>query len=402
MKIVEINSGNFGSTGTIMLLIKDEAILRGHEVTLCYPSTRTSIKKFVDDVLFIGNRYSRNLGLRMAALLGTAKFSHTYTTLKLIKQLKKINPDIVHIHNLHPSYLNIPLFFKYLNRSSAKTVWTLHDCWPFTGHCPHFEYIGCAKWKVLCKECPLHKEYPASWIDDSTRMHLLKKDSTVSFHKLTIVTPSVWLARYVKQSFLGNKRIEIINNGIDLSVFKPTSSNFKDINGLSNKKIVLGVSFGWNNKKGLDVFIELSRKLPDSYKIVLVGTTSDIIPMLPSSIFAIERTSNQKELAEIYSAAFVFVNPTREENFPTVNMESLSCGTPVITFKTGGSSEIIDDKTGVVVGENSTEAIFQAIISTPENKYNRQDCVKRARELYSTKLMTQRYFELFEQLINEK
>ena len=248
-----------------------------------------------------------------------------FATRKLIKIIKNFNPDIIHLHNLHNAYINIPLLLKYIKVNNIPTVWTLHDCWSFTGHCPHFMYEKCVKWKSGCYNCPRYKEYPKSFLDNSKTMFKLKKKWFLDIPNLTIVTPSIWLKNMVKESYLKDYNCQVINNGINIEVFKPIESNFrKDYNIRDNVKMLLGVSIGWNTRKGLDVFIELAKQLDSSYQIVLVGTNENIDKQLPSNIISIHRTNNQTELAKIYTAADLFINPTREDTYPTVNMEAIA------------------------------------------------------------------------------
>ena len=378
--IVEINSCNYGSTGNIMLQIADKAREKGHIVYTSYPDGRDNRKKKVENGIVIGNRFSRNLHLYLAQFTGLNGCFSFFSTLTFLAKLKKIKPDIIHLHNLHNCYINLPLLFHFIKKHRIKTFWTLHDCWSFTGHCPHFTLANCNKWLSGCHHCPQYHEYPTSYIDSSKSLYRLKKRWFCSVEDLTIVTPSEWLAGLVRQSFLKEYPVRVINNGIDLSVFQPTDSNFREKHGLQDNFILLGVAFGWGQRKGLDVFVELARRLPDKYKIVLVGTNDAVDKLLPENILSIHRTQNQQALAEIYSAADLFVNPTREENYPTVNMESIACGTPVLTFRTGGSPEIPDNTCGSVVPCDDIAALEQEILRICEEMpYTQTDCVTRSR-----------------------
>lgn len=378
--IIEINSGNFGSTGNIMLQIADKAREKGHIVYTSYPDGRDNRKKKVENGIVIGNRFSRNLHLYLAQFTGLNGCFSFFSTLTFLAKLKKIKPDIIHLHNLHNCYINLPLLFHFIKKHRIKTFWTLHDCWSFTGHCPYFTLANCQKWESGCHHCPQCREYPASYIDSSKLLYRLKKRWFCGIEDLTIITPSEWLAGLVRQSFLKEYTVHVINNGIDLSVFQPTDSDFREKHGLQDKFVLLGVAFGWGKRKGLDVFIELARRLPDKYKIVLVGTNDDVDKVLPENILSIHRTQNQQALAEIYSAADLFVNPTREENYPTVNMESIACGTPVLTFRTGGSPEIPDNTCGSVVPCDDIAALEQEILRICEEMpYTQTDCVTRSR-----------------------
>ena len=379
MKIVAINSGKHGSTGNIMLQIAKLARKNGHKVyTFSGPKTNNST---VEDHSIIGNKLSYFMHRLLASVTGFSECFSLFLTLKFLKKLNAIKPDVIHMHNLHGWYINLPLLFKYIKKNNIKVVWTLHDCWAFTGCCAHFDLIKCEKWKSQCCNCSQYKEYPSSFMDNSKKMYKLKNKWFSDVKDLTIVTPSQWLADLVKLSFLNKYPIKVINNGINLEIFKPVDSDFRKKYQLEDKFMILGVAFGWGYKKGLDVFIELSKRLDDKYKIVLVGTDDNIDRQLPPNIISIHRTHNQKELAEIYTAADVFVNPTREDTYPTVNMEALSCGTPIITFNSGGSPEILDNRTGFVISQDDIEELISSIENICQNKpFKVQDCVEKAIE----------------------
>ena len=278
------------------------------------------------------------------------------------------------------------------------TVWTLHDCWTFTGHCPHFDMFGCDKWKTGCHHCQQPISYPKTRIDNSKHMYYLKKKWFTGVKNMTLVTPSQWLAGLTRESFLREYPVKVIHNGIDLSVFKPTESDFKETYHCQDKKIVLGVSFGWGDRKGLDAFLELAKRLPDDYRIVLIGTDENADSKLPENVISIHRTDNQVELAKIYSAADVFVNCTREDTFPTVNIEALACGIPVVTFRTGGSPEIIDGTCGSVVEKNDVDALEQEILRICTQKPFSSDACRHRAENFEMYDRFGEYIKLYEEM----
>lgn len=381
MKIAEINTVDYGSTGNIMLQIAGCAIDYGHAA---YTYSMKWRKQGMPPVChkyygtFLENALHKVLG-KATGMDGLFSF---FGTLELINNLKRINPDIIHLHNLHGFVINLPMLFGFIKKHNIKTIWTLHDCWSFTGHCPHFDMIGCDKWKTGCNKCPQYKAYPQSLFDNSKYMYRFKKEWFTGVKNMMIVTPSEWLAGLVKESYLKNYPIKVINNGIDLNIFKPTESDFRQKHRCENKYIVLGVAFDWGKRKGLDVFIELANRLDsEKYQIVLVGTNDETDKLLPENIISIHRTQNQTELAEIYTAADVFVNPTREENYPTVNMESVACGTPVITFNTGGSPEMLDTSCGAVVPRDNVFEMCNEIIRICEtNPFSEEACLKKSQD----------------------
>lgn len=382
MKIFQINGGVFGSTGKIMFDIADIAHSQGHEVLCAAPITSTNRNKQPKDpYIQIGSYYGRCLNVLLARLTGLEGCFAVLPTWRLLKQIDRFRPDVLHIHSIHNSYLNLPMLFHYIKRHNIRVVWTLHDCWAFTGHCAHFDMIGCEKWKAGCRNCPQYNSYPKSYIDNSRTMYSLKKKWFCGVENLTIITPSNWLAGLVKQSFLKEYPVQVIHNGIDLSVFCPRESDFRKRYHCEEKTIVLGVAFGWEKRKGLDVFVELSKRLEPHYQIVLVGTDAKVEKQLPPNIISIRRTQNQQELAVIYTAADVFVNPTREDNFPTVNMEAIACGTPVVTFNTGGSPEMLDDSCGAVVEKDDVDKLEKQIKLICLEKGNYKDsCMEKGKE----------------------
>lgn len=396
MRIVEINSCNFGSTGNIMLQIAEAARKIGHEVITCCPKSRDNMKKKVGNQILIGNRVSRNIHLILAKWTGLNGCFSMISTLRFLKKIDKYNPELIHLHNLHNCYINLSLLFQYIKKKKIKVIWTLHDCWAFTGQCPCFTMAKCNKWKTGCYECPSFREYPHSRVDRTKTMWKLKKKWFTGVEDLTIVTPSQWLADLVKLSYLKEYPVKVINNGIDLEVFKPTKSGFRQSYGLEGKFVLLGVAFGWGKRKGLDVFIKLAEMLDKRFQIVLVGTDDLVDKQLLDNIISIHRTQNQQKLAEIYSAADVFVNPTREENFPTVNMEAIACGTPVITFRTGGSPEMLDETCGSVVECDDADAMEREIIRICEQTpYSQKACLIKAKEFTKDNRFKE-YVELYE------
>ena len=404
MRIVQINGGAKGSTGKIMMGIADVARTQGHEVMCASPITTTNRDAGEDCGYYrIGTFNSRRVNVALARITGFNGCFAWFETYKLLKKIDEFKPDIIHLHNLHDSYINLPMLFSYIKKHNVPTVWTLHDCWAFTGQCPHFTMVKCDKWKAGCYGCPQYKEYPASLYDNTKKMWQLKKKWFSGVKNMTIVTPSEWLAGLARESYLKQYPIEVINNGIDLNVFKPTHSNFRKQYGIpGDKYIVLGVSFAWGYRKGLDCFVEMAEKLGEQYQIVLVGTDDEIDKNLPHNIISIHRTQNQKELAEIYSAADVFVMPTREENYPTVNMEAIACGTPVVTFDTGGSPEMLDDKTGIVVEANDIEATKKAIKDICEKKRcNDEEYIVAYSKNFDMKKRFAEYIELYANVLEE-
>lgn len=394
MKILQINAvSGQGSTGKICESISELLCAEGIDNKILFASHKTH---YPYSVKYAGDKYIKVQALK-SRILGNYGFNSHLATYKLISEIKKFAPDIVHLHNLHGHNVNLPILFNFLKKNNLKMIWTFHDCWAFTAYCSHFTLVKCEQWKKRCKHCPQLKG--VSWFFDKSTHIYNKKEELFSGLNLTIVTPSEWLARLVKQSFLKDYPVKVINNGIDLNVFKPTESDFRKKYNISDSKyILLGVAFGWGKRKGLDVFIDLQKRLDNAkYQIVLVGTDDNVDKQLPSGIISIHRTQNQTELAEIYTVADLFVNPTREENYPTVNMESIACGTPVITFRTGGSPEILIEKTGMVVDCDDIDGLQHGIEKICEqNLFSTADCIEQAKQFDMNKRFKE-YVDLYKE-----
>ena len=322
----------------------------------------------------------------------------TQATRRMAEQLKYIRPDVIQMHCIHGYYLNYKILFEYLNTTDIPVVWTFHDCWAFTGHCAHFVTAGCEKWKTGCYDCPLKGDYPKSLVDRSRRNYQLKKSLFSANNNLHIVPVSDWMAGFVKESFLKDKDVRVIKNGVDLNVFKPASYK-------SFKKLILGVSGIWNKDKGLFDFLRLRELLDlDEYEIILVGLSKEQINELPNGITGIEHTESVNDLAELYSSAMVFVNPTYADSFPTVNLEALACGTPVITYKTGGSPEAISPETGWVVEQGDIEAIASIVKciaqkSGSEIVAQRKACRERAEHEFDKNECFEKYLNVYDSLL---
>lgn len=397
MKTFFINSVPYGSTGKIMFSLSDMAQLNNISCKCANGFSWHKISR--NNQVNASGLVEKSLHMILARITGFNCCFSAFSTRQLIHQIKNFSPDILHLHNLHGWYLNLPMLLRFIKKNRIPIIWTLHDCWAFTGHCPHFEMVKCDKWKTACYKCPQYRDYPQSLFDNSKKMYKFKKKWFTGVENLTIVTPSQWLADLVNQSFLKDYPVKVINNGIDLSIFKPTDGNFRERYGIPNDKyIILGVAFGWGKRKGLDVFIELSKRLGDKYQVVLVGTDEKIDKVLPENIISIHRTHDQKELAEIYTAADLFVNPTREDNFPTVNIESIACGTPVITFKTGGSPEMLNETCGSVVEYDDIDAMEAEIIRICRDMpYSEEACLKRA-AVFDKNDKFQEYIDLYKEI----
>ena len=390
MKIVQLNmSCGVGSTGKICVEIS-EILNREHIENYILYSSKTN--GYANGISCSNDAYIKMQALK-SRIFGNYGFNSKRATERMIAELDRIKPDIVHLHNLHGHDCHLGMLLSYLEEKKIKLFWTFHDCWTFTGYCPYFTMAQCDNWQSGCGRCVLRKNF--SWFFDKSAKNLARKKEAMSGLDLTIITPSQWLADMVQQSFLREYDVKVIINGINLKVFQPTPSDFRKKYGLDDKKIVLGVSFFWDRRKGTDVFIELAQRLPEDYQIVLVGTNEQVDRLLPKNIISIHRTQNQQELAEIYTAADVFANPTREEVLGLVNLEALACGTPGVTFRSGGSPECYDETCGSVVACDDIDAFEKEIIRICRDKpYSEEACRNRA-ALFDKDQKFREYFDLY-------
>lgn len=389
---------NQGSTGKIAeqvgLMMKDE----GWDVYYAHGARRVNPSK-LKTIPFSSVR-TEYLHALKALLFNADGLGSTRETKRLIEQIKEIKPDVIHLHNIHGYYLNYKFLFEYLNSTDIPVVLTLHDCWNFTGHCTHFVYANCEKWKSGCYDCSLIGLSNMSLIDRTKYNYGLKMKLFSNNKNMYIVPVSNWLDDLVKQSFLKDKSIKVIHNGIDLNIFKPYP------NGTSDKFKILGVSNIWNKNKGLNDFYKLRELLPlNEFEFFLVGLSQKQIKELPNGIRGIERTSNQHELAKIYSDADVLINPTYADTFPTVNLESMACGTPVITYRTGGAPESLSENTGIVVRQGDIKGLSAAIIKIKNNsdrsKFSLEVCRRHAEHNFDKNKCFREYSKLFKSIIKE-
>lgn len=398
MRILQINQNyNFGSTGKIMKEINDTICAQGHEgYMLCAYANGNDQHLFVMEKLPTGIAVRKNILFQnFSGLTGYTSWIKTH---KAIRWIDTVNPDIIHLHNIHGDWINIKMLFEYLNSIQKPLVWTLHDCWAFTGRCSHFENIGCNKWKSCCYNCPDKHVYPATYFFDFSKKiwHDKKNLFTVS-NNTYIVTPSQWLAEYVRMSFLGKYNIRVIHNGISLLNFNRKETRSKYLPA-KEKHFILGVASSWTPEKGFYDMLELNKQIDkEQYQIVLVGLNKKQLHMIPDSIIGIGRTNNVEELAEIYSNASVFVNPTYQDNYPTVNLEAIACGTPVITYRTGGSVESVTSDVGIVVDKGDVNGIKKAIeIICQNGNYSHSRCQDYAKVNFSKDSSYQAYIRLYE------
>lgn len=394
MKILMINSVcGIRSTGRICTDLAVALEAQGHQVKIAYGRERVpeQYKRFS---IRIGNNITVKTHGALARLCDADGRGSYLATKKFISWVKKFDPEVVHLHNIHGYYINTKVLFDYLVKNNKRVIWTLHDMWSFTGHSATCDAIKCEKWKTGCDSCPAYREYPRSFIDRSAANYKRKKKLICAVNDLIVVTPSRWLANLVSESYLKDKRIKVIPNGIDLKQFCIIDTNFKTVHHIENKILLMGCSTWWGPGKGLQDFYKLADELDDRFAIVLVGLDKQQIAELPNRIIGIERTNSVKELVDIYNATDVFLNLTYRDNYPTVNLEALACGTPVVTYDTGGSAECLNNMNGKAFPKGD----LNSIVAFLNNDYNEEFFRVTADCQYSKDKTAEKYLELFSKL----
>lgn len=394
--LLQINvSSNWGSTGKIAEQIGLCAQSHGWE---CYVAFGRSANPSALKNIKVGNMFWTVEHFAENRLLDNEGLASRIPTKRFLKEIDKIHPDVVHLHNIHDHYINYRLLFSYLAKKKIPVVWTQHDLWAITGHCMYIP-DGCVKWNNVCNNCQMVKRCS---LDRSRRNHQLKKRLLATIPSLTIVPVSEWLADNMRQSHLKNRPIEVIHNGIDIKTFSPQTADVKAKFGIGSKKIVLGVAAVWDARKGLKDFYALSQMLPkDEYEIVIVGKVDSAEKKFVDGgceITFVDRTENVLELAQLYSDASVFANPTYQDNYPTTNLEAMACGTPVVTYRTGGSPEAVDENTGLVIDQGDVEALKDAVIEL-SSKDMREACRKRAEAIFDKEKCFSTYISLYNKLL---
>lgn len=400
MKIIQINiTNNIGSTGKIMNDLDNVINEYGYQgYKICAYSTVYQEKN-----LYCTNKGKYIYPLRKDILISrlTGIMGHRYkkTTQKLVKWVDELSPDIIHLHNIHGDWLNLEVLFDYIRKNKIPVIWTLHDCWAFTGRCSHFEMCGCEKWKTGCYACNNKNVYPITYLFDFSKELWEEKKKMFENLDLHIVVPSNWLGNYVAESFFKEYPITVINNGINTDIYHHSNIRSKYISGC-DKKIILGVANSWTARKGFDDFIQLSKKLDSNiYQIVMVGLNSKQLNQIPNNVIGIERTDNQEELVELYSSADVYINPTYQDNYPTTNLEAMACGTLTLTYKTGGSPESIISSE-YVFEQGDIEGLYNSIISVCEKKpYTSEFLQSYSKNKFDKKVAFLKYINLYNKVM---
>jgi len=397
-KLLQINvTANWGSTGKIAEDIGKTAVANGWESYIAYG--RDTQPTSLSHLIRIGNKWDMYYHGLQTRLFDRHGLASKRATRDFIEIVKRINPDVIHIHNIHGYYINYEILFEYLSIANKPIVWTLHDCWPFTGHCAYFDMANCEQWKTGCDTCEHQYVYPtANLCSNSAKNYRKKIDAFTSVKNMMFVPVSDWLLGFLGESFLNKYPRMTIHNGIDTNIFAPIRVEKKR----NNRFLIIGVASVWAERKGMKDFVELRKLLPTEYDITLIGLNKEQIDSLPLGINGISRTNSLSELVEYYAVADIYVNPTYEDNFPTTNLEALACGTPVITYDTGGSPEAIDETTGIVVPQGDVKALAEAILKLRREPLSSEACRKRAEVYFDKDKCFKQYIDLYNELISSQ
>lgn len=395
------------STGRIMQEIGELAMQHGWKTYMAYSKGRDGIKECKSEIVPVGDKWSTVWHGVETRLLDRHGLASDHATREFVKRIEEIAPDIVHIHNIHGYFLNYKILFDYLSKSGIPVIWTVHDCWLYTGHCYYYSFVGCDKWQTGCGSCSQKKEFPASYFADRSHSNWLDKKAaftSMPHDKLTIVPVSHWIRGEMSRSFLKDYNYRVIHNGINTEVFNVYDpAAVREKYGLGNRHILLGVASIWSREKGLDDFVKMAGMVNSDEVIVLVGIKPEEKKLLPENVVAIARTENIRQLAELYSAADAFINPTWQDNYPTVNLEAIACGTPVVTYRTGGSVEAVTEATGFVVEQGDVMGLLEAarcIIRQGKSAYSGV-CRQFAVDNFRKEDRYAEYLDLYRQLAGE-
>lgn len=392
--VVRLNT----STGRIMKEIGEIAMAAGWESYIAYSGARDGVPQHSSQLVPVGNKLDLAVHAVATRLFDAHGLVSRRATKQLIRRIKEIDPDIIHIHNVHGYWLNYPLLCQYLRESGKPVIWTVHDCWLYTGHCYYYSAARCDKWQTGCGHCPQKRAFPASWVfDRSARNWHDKQHAFGSLERLTIVPVSDWIRQEMAHSFLADKPFQVIHNGIDLDVFHPAEPGAERPAGT----VILGVATLWHEEKGVRDFVELAGRLHEGERLVLVGRMSEEQrAAFPAGVEFIERTENVAKLAALYAQATAFVNPTWQDNYPTVNLEAIACGTPVVTYRTGGSVEAVTAGTGFVVEQGDVQGLLDRVreLAAEDRKAVTERCRAHALQHFSKQERYQDYIRLYESL----
>lgn len=399
--LLQINvDANNGSNGSIARDIGTMALAKGWKSYIAYGRRSVPCDS---QLIRVGNNIDVRLHGAISRLFDLHGLGSNLSTVLFIRKVKRIKPDIVHLHNIHGYYINYRILFNYLKRENIPIVWTFHDCWPFTGHCGYFEAYNCDKWKDYCHQCPGVHDYPASWIIDNSKYNFkLKKKVFTSAKNLHITTVSSWLSGLVKQSFFVDYPITVVYDSVDTRIFQHSESNLRKEYGLEGKLVLMSAAANWTIAKGWNDYIKLSQILPEDCVIMLLGVKDDEMGNLPKEIIGVPRVEGKKKLAEYYSMADVLLNLSYQETFGMTTAEAMSCGTPGISYNATACPELLTPDTGIVVEAGNLQQVLTAIstIKSKGKESYSHACRERALNVFDSNKVNSQFFYIYNKILN--
>ena len=402
MKVLQINAlYGHGSTGTIVRDIEYLCELSGNECYVASPDPK--VRKAKRSYL-IGNGIDHKLHAIISRVHGKQAYYSHIPTHNLLQWIDKIMPDIVHLHNLHSNYINLNMLLKYLAKRDIRTVYTFHDCWLFTGGCFHYASVECKKWQTDCSHCPKkYSDTPAFLSKKSAEILADRKQYVNAIPRLTIIGASEWVANECKHSVLFSCNIGYIHNGFDLDIFKPTASDLRKRYGLEGKYVLLGSAMKWYNPLNTDTYKYFVSNMSEDMVLVLFGC-STIHRKLIKNVIEIGFIYEPKEMAALYSMADIFVNCTREDTLPGVNLECQATGTPVVTYDATGCKETISDHCGRAVKTGDYEALYEAVLEIRSigKPALSEKCIAWIRDNFEKGNSYQQYIDLYKHIYKDK
>ena len=393
--VVRLNT----STGRIMREIGELAVASGWESYVAYSGARDGRPQHSSHLVPVGDKLDLAIHAVATRIFDAHGLASRRATRRFIRRIREIDPDVIHIHNIHGYFLNYPLLCKYLKESGKPVIWTVHDCWLYTGHCYYYSAVRCDKWRTGCGHCPQRRAFPASWLfDRSARNWRDKQRAFGSLENLTIVPVSGWIRQEMASSFLADKHFRVFHNGIDLTVFRPEAGEGEKP---AEGTVILAVASIWLEEKGFGDLVKMAGLLREDEHLVLVGRmTDEQRQRMPAGVQLIERTENVGRLAALYATATAFVNPTWQDNYPTVNLEAIACGTPVVTYRTGGSIESVTEGTGFVVEQGDVVGMLARVreLAAADRAETGRKCRSYALAHFEKEECYQQYIRLYENL----
>lgn len=388
MRVLFVNGVvDYGSTGKIVRDLADGLKDQGHDVSMVFGRHQAHELQNTVDVSSKLGFYHHYFGSR---ILGKHGQYSKRATKQTIQEIERFKPDVIHLHNLHGYYLHVPNLLKYLAKAGIPVIWTLHDCWMISGSAAYFDYYGCDVWDQGCQKCHNTKEYPINQFGLHQIQNLKWKQELVSqLSQLEVITVSNWLNELISSTFFQKHQIHTIYNGINENVFTPSPKS------QSTQIKLLGVANEWEKRKGLDDFIALNEKLDDRYEITLIGLSEAQVAALPSDMVGITRTKDQKELAQYYSDADIYLNLSVEETMGLTTIESLACGTPVITYNKTAVPELVDESVGLVVEAHDLNALQEAITKVYESDTYKTETLVDYAHRFTNDIMISNYLKIY-------